>query len=263
MKYSKIAVCISGELRTAIESYKVFKNFFDGLDVDVFIHTWTKTSNKKNGNIEIFEETQERYDKVKELYQPKKMIIQEPIEPGEYSSFASMFYSIMMANQLRIDYELENDHLYQWVVKYRFDLIFPDYVKFPHENMEKRTMYYLLGNQGLVNEDCGAHGISDLIFWGDSQIMTILCDTYRFYKHKLMKNLHGSLSGIYYLNDVSKSLHSPGQIIYRRAVEHNIKPVELKNCGQFISHTLWRYDVKHLDPFNDYDIIHKRYSNEN
>lgn len=264
MKYSKTAICISGEVRTAIEAYPTFKNFFEGMDVDVFIHTWTTTVVKTKTMDEpiIIQEDEETINKIKELYQPKKILVDDQINVGEYESFSKMFYSIMMANQLRLDYELENDCLYEWAVKYRFDVIFPKDVKFPKMMMERRTLYYLLGNQGIAKEECGAHGISDIIFWGDSQIMTILCDSYRYYKYNLMKTLKSSLNDIYYSRDVNKSLYSPGQIIYRRAIEHNIRPCELRPNGLFLPHTLWRTDVKELDPLNDYEKIKDRYNRD-
>lgn len=264
MKYSKMAVCISGEVRTAIEAYPSFKSFFEGKDIDVFIHTWNKTVVKTKTMTEpiIVIEDDDKINKIIELYQPKKILVEEPIETGPYESFSRMFYSIMMANQLRIDYELENDCLYEWVVKYRFDVLFPQDTKFPNIPMQKRVMYYPLGNQGVAKEDCGAHGISDIIFWGDSQIMTILCDSYRHYKFNLIKTLKTSKNGIYYSRDVNKSLYSPGQIIYKRAVEHNIRPCELISTGLAFPHTIWRTDVKDLDPFNDYDKINDRYSRD-
>jgi hypothetical protein len=264
MKYTKIAICISGEVRTAIEAYPVFKNFFEGMDVDVFIHTWNTTVVKTKNMEEpfIIHEDDDKINKIKELYQPKKMIVENQIEVGPYESFSKMFYSIMMSNQLRLDYEIENECLYEWVVKYRFDVIFPKEIKFPKLQLEKRTLYYLLGNQGIVKEDCGAHGISDIIFWGDPQIMTILCDSYRYYKFNLTKTLKSSLNGIYYSRDVNKSLYSPGQIIYKRAVDYNIRPCESKLDGFFIPHTLWRTDSKELDPFSDYYKIDERYKKD-
>ena len=264
MKYSKTAICISGEVRTAIEAYPSFKNFFEGMDVDVFIHTWTTTvvNTKTMDEPIIIQEDEEKINKIKELYQPKKILVEDQMNVGEYESFSRMFYSIMMSNQLRLDYELENDCLYEWVVKYRFDVIFPRDVKFPKMMMEKRVLYYPLGNQGIAKEECGAHGISDIIFWGDSQIMTILCDSYRHYKYNLMKALKSSLNGIYYSRDINKSLYSPGQIIYKRAIEHNIRPCELRPNGLFLPHTLWRSDVKELDPLNDYEKIKDRYNRD-
>jgi hypothetical protein len=264
MKYSKTAICISGEVRTAIEAYPVFKNFFEGMDIDVFIHTWSTTAVRTKTMSEpmIIQEDEEKINKIKELYQPKKILVEDQINVSSYESFSRMFYSIMMANQLRLEYELENDCLYQWVVKYRFDIVFPFGTKFPDTPLEKRVLYYPLGNQGIGKEECGAHGISDIIFWGDSQIMTILCDSYRFYKYNLMKTLKSSLNGLYYSRDVNKSLYSPGQIIYRRAIEHNIRPCELRPNGLYLPHTLWRADTKELDPLKDYDKINDRYNKD-
>jgi hypothetical protein len=140
-------------------------------------------------------------------------------------------------------------------VKYRFDILFPVGTKFPEYPYEKRTMYYLLGNQGIAKEECGAHGISDIIFWGDSQIMTILCDSYRHYIHQLMKTLNESQNGIYFNTDVNKTMYSPGQIIYKRAIEHNIRPVEIK---PFVQHTLWRTDIRDIG-YENFDRINERY----
>lgn len=261
MKNNKIAICISGQTRTAIEAYPIFKNFFDGCDVDIFIHTWTKTSNKlKNNSIEVFDVDIEVFEKINELYNPKKILIEPPLEKIEsFAPWTSMFYSMMISNKLRLDYEIETDVNYETVIKYRFDLAFSKEMKFPKNMMKRNMVYYLYGDQGHLCDDCGFHGLNDLIFWGDPQTMTILMDTYRYYKFNLVKKINNILSLSNQFNtDSSELFQSPGQIIYKRAIQHNINPVDLSLTGYQIHHSIWRMDVCNLNPFTDYELIHKR-----
>ena len=66
MEKRKVAVCISGQIRTAIEAYDPFINFFKNEDIDVFIHTWFDPEINDHSDI---------IEKIKTLYQPKSFQI--------------------------------------------------------------------------------------------------------------------------------------------------------------------------------------------
>jgi hypothetical protein len=254
MEKRKIAVCISGQIRTAIEAVSNFNLFFQDEDIDVFIHTWYDPSLEDHENV---------INQIKTLYKPKKFQID--ISPNTNRlNFEVMLKTIMLSNELKRKYEVENDIRYDVVVKYRFDILFPQITKFTVNNIEPRTLYYPQGNNGVQHTDYNNHGMTDVIFWGDSQTMDIACDTYRYYKFVLLpiRNTFVEKTG-HIVYDMSESLMSPGQIIFKYATKHNIFPMVLKkDDNNFMNFTLWRKEVKNLNWINDFDKIEHFYLNQ-
>lgn len=229
-------------LRTGIQAYPVFRNFFDSLgEYDIFYHTW-----KLEPSIS---------DLLKNTYNPTRFLEEESLDKTKESSFGSMLYSIMTANELKKQYEIENNFRYDLVIKTRFDLIFPKSVKFPFDkNMWPRTIYSVNGNCGINHTDYENHGISDVIFWSDSQSMDLATNVYRHYKYTTL------VKDIYLRNgwkiDIKDYYLSPGTMIYQRTVKQNIAHVRLPSIGE----VPWRDDVADLDPVKDYDKIRERYA---
>ena len=141
----KIALQIFGHLRTFEECAPKLKEFvIDIYQPDIFIHSWdrldhsTKTwyRDEKNSdkNIEI---NSEIINKVKELYNPKSILIesQDIIEeqPGYYGTddyikislkgIKSMLYSVHKVNSLRLDYERKTNQSYDLVIMIRPDIM--------------------------------------------------------------------------------------------------------------------------------------------
>ena len=250
MKSRKIAVCIGGQIRTALESIKSFNNFFKDEDIDVFIHTWYMPDVEDHTDI---------IEQIKTLYKPKKFLIQES-KHHERLNFETMLKTICLSNELRKDYEVENDINYDIVVKYRFDLIFPEYIQFPKGECLPRTVYFPISDQGIINTDYQTHGMTDVFFYGDSATMNIATNVYKVYKFTLLpyRELYGKC--IYFYYDISDSLLSPGQLIYKHCVTHNIETVlKSSDNGRFLEHTLFRDSVKHLDCLKDFNEIAKVY----
>jgi hypothetical protein len=252
MKYRKTAVCISGQIRTALESIKSFNSFFEHEDIDVFIHTWYLPG--VDDHTEIIEQ-------INTLYKPKKFVI-EKSKHHERLNFETMLKTIFLSNELRKDYEIENDVKYDVVVRYRFDLIFPKHVKFPKSECMPRTIYYPISDQGIINTDYQTHGMTDVFFYGDDVTMNIATNIYKVYKFSLipLRELYSKL--VYFYYDISDSLLSPGQLIYKHCVTHNIQPVlKRSDNGSFLEHTLFRDDIKHLDCFENFNDIAHYYVN--
>ena len=127
-------------------------------------------------------------------------------------------------------------------------------VKFNHTDITERTLYYSLGNRGLVHTDVGKHGLSDIIFWGDSPTMDIACDTYRYYNWQCYPRYLELMNGN--MQDPSDSMLSPGTLIYQRTQKRN---VHMKQIEPQLSETLWRNKVEHLNPKNNFDEIRQAY----
>lgn len=255
MKFGKVAICISGLVRTGIQAHPIFERFFSSLEnYDVFIHTWSMPET-------------ESY-KVRELYSPISYMEEEEISKkiftgptGEWKHdvgpFGNMLYSIMMANELKKRYEIENDFRYDLVIKTRFDLIYEQHSRFPTTPILPRTIYSAGGNEGINHTDYEHHGISDLIFWGDSPSMDLATNVWRYYKYTAL------LQDIYLREgwkiDPKDYYLSPGTMIYQRTIDKNIAHVR-RVPG--INEIPWREDVSHLDPTHDYDKIRERYAKQ-
>jgi hypothetical protein len=242
LKSGKVAICISGQLRSGIQGIEVFRKFFSSLgNYDVFYHTWE------------LEPTVSK--RVQELYTPVQFIEEPSIDVAEVGNFGSMLYSIMMANELKKRHEIENSFRYDLVIKTRFDLIFHPTSTFPITHILPRTIYSAGGNTGINNTDYEHHGISDLIFWGDSQSMDLAANTFRYYKYTALYNDIFLKEGV--KMDVSDYYLSPGTMIYQKTTEHNIAHIR---WAQGINEVPWRDSALHLNPIKDYDKIREIYA---
>ena len=141
MKFIRVALCLSGQMRTFRECYKnLKKNILIPLKPDVFIHTWkyTGVTTKASKDVRGEEITLSILD---ELYSPKKVVIEEFKDEyskelndikipeilavkGEkdYKGQLPMFYKMYQCNKLKSQYEKENDLLYDVVIRLRPDL---------------------------------------------------------------------------------------------------------------------------------------------
>jgi hypothetical protein len=130
----KIAICISGQPRNFKQSYISLKEYFlDRYNCDIYFHTWKannfESTNFGFGNTQYLL-TEEKYNDLIQLYNPKKYILEQPIifDASDYkcpiwrqplNNTLSMFYSIYKSIQL-----IEEE--YDYIVRTRFDI---DYSK--------------------------------------------------------------------------------------------------------------------------------------
>ncbi len=138
----KIAICISGQPRSFKQSYISLKEYFlNNYNCDVYFHTWKtpyfESTNFGFGNTQ-YSLTEDSYNDLIQLYNPKKYILEQPIifDASGYkcpiwrqplNNTLSMFYSLYKSFQL-----IEEE--YDYVVRTRFDI---DYSKFNLELPKK------------------------------------------------------------------------------------------------------------------------------
>ena len=155
---------------------------------------------------------------------------------------------------MKRQHEIKENINYDLVIKSRYDMLVRPGTNFDASNIDDRTLYYSLGNRGLVHTDVGKHGLSDIIFWGDSPTMDIACDTYRYYNWKCFPRYLQLMQGN--MLDPADSMLSPGTLIYQQTEKRNIK---LQQVQPQLQETLWRTSVEHLNPVTDFQEIKKAY----
>lgn len=245
----KTAICFSGELRTFAVAMPRILSYFGSMSADIFCHTWNKSGDIEHNELHEAHVKQIVRNSVHNLVELK-------VQPSINHSgpFGNMLYSIQAANRLKRNNELKHNFDYDLVIKTRYDMLMPPGSSFKYAPIEARTVYYSLGNRGLVHTDVGKHGLSDIIFWGDSPSMDIACDTYRYYNWQAYPTYLQLMRGD--MIDPGDSMLSPGTLIYQQTEKRNIK---LKQVEPQLQETLWRTSVEDLDPQTQFEEIKKAY----
>ena len=180
----KIALCISGYLRTFEHAYDhLYRYLLSRVNCDVFIHTWNKIgSSNRDMDLKLANiDTSLFTNKLNSFYNPKKIVVENQ---GSFDStqkmfdkafgrdvqgVLSMFYKVEACNKLKSEYEEENNFKYDFVIRYRPDIVINDILDFT----VKRDILYIpkFGDFG---------GLNDQFAYSSSEIM----DTYSsLYSH--------------------------------------------------------------------------------
>ena len=153
MKEKRIAIQLFGHLRTYKDCYKsllekvVKSNEKNAYKVDIFIHSWNTLNQNNNrsgySNNDLLKKFGEsKTGEVLELYKAKKVLIEEQkvIESQKVKvllnekqgdiffldskNIYNMYYSMFKVNELRLEYEKENNIEYDFVIQTRPDILF-------------------------------------------------------------------------------------------------------------------------------------------
>lgn len=150
----KIAVCVSGNLRTFEKTMSSFKHFILGSlagNADYFIHTWDTLGGKSLGHDSPLwgTKTFTKMPDINRIFNPKKIVIDNHNEPGFVAAmnavvaqaklseadkdgfknhsirdYAAMCYTWKRSKELLEEYEKEQGIKYDIIVKLRPDLLF-------------------------------------------------------------------------------------------------------------------------------------------
>lgn len=220
----KIAICISGYLRTFEECYpSILKNIIQDNDVDIFIHTYNKIGNSSGWrhpidlsediNINFLETIPnikmieiENWDNIKYKFDKFKKI-----QPNitNINVIATIFYKIFMCNQLRKKYEVENNIKYDLIIRMRGDQIFEKKLNLDFPENKILINSYPWGDEDYVHhfisDDCGIEDgrnelewINDRFAAGNSENIDKLCDLYNNFKELIENEKYVELEHILY-----------------------------------------------------------------
>jgi len=194
----RIAICLSGEMRTFdTEVVKSGLKVLEYLDADVFISTWKhkgiSCASDEPGSKDILsvKSDDNLEDEIKSIYKNLKGLEIENFNdwvnsvPSQISELMRNNYStngnpvtsppclykIKKANDLKRQYEIDNNFRYDIVIRDRPDNFHIE--KFKIENLNPKTIYSL---------NCGTafwpNRIYEAFFYGDSDSMDIVSNSY-------------------------------------------------------------------------------------
>ena len=224
MVNKKIAICISGYLRTFEECYpSISKNIIEGNDVDIFIHTYDKIGNSSGWRhpIDLTEDINmnflesipnikvlavQKWDNIKHKFQ--KFRKYQPAITN-IDVIACIFYKIYMCNQLRKEYEIENNIKYDLIIRMRGDQVFEKKINLDFPENKILINSYPWGDEDyihqFVGEDCGKEGcrnetewINDRFSVGNSDNIDYLCDLYNHFAELIENEQYSELEHILY-----------------------------------------------------------------
>ena len=232
MSKKKIAMCISGYLRTFEECYPtIYKNILQDNDIDIFIHTYDKLGNssgwrhpidlKDDINMNFLENIPnikilavQKWDNIKYQFE-KFRKYQSHIT--NINVIGCIFYKIYMCNQLRKEYEQNNNIKYDLIIRMRGDQIFTKKINLDFPENKILINSYPWGDEDyihhFVGEDCGLPGhrnetewINDRFSVGNSENIDYLCDLYNHFEELIIDEPYIELEHLLYKHLAKKNI---------------------------------------------------------
>jgi len=239
----RIAICFSGQIRTGIESSKNILDYLDNLlpNIDFFIHTWDiettslyevlKYENAiyKNGRLindvnvpQSFKISDNKINNYLEIYKPKKYKIDDQqgyLNNVNYDyklGILEQYYSWNESNKLKIEYEKENNFIYDIVIKLRPDVIFSSkrklIIDITKMNFNTRNLYVWRWNNICEDEMEKIEKLNyqegrilskleDVYFLGNSEVMNIATNFVNDKPENFMKHIDRQILHYMYVTD--------------------------------------------------------------
>lgn len=244
----KIAVCLSGQLRTAPMCGRRIVDFFENYDVDYFIHTWkqefefTRNSDRLNVKNFLKDVDESKFEAVKSIFNPKKSKWEDSIT-FVLPSAQPQQYSFYQANELRKQYEKESGIKYDLVVKLRFDIIWEPKKSFSvPENFDDSSLYVSMIDTSQVHPRL----LDRFFFCGPSTMDELAKIT-----HFTNKNVSDIFSGQMKVKNYKEFLCPEEQLFYfARQQNIGVKCHGMMEC-------IVRSNASHLNVYDDFSEIDK------
>ena len=244
-KIFNIAVCLSGQSRTWKTAKDNILNFFNTkicvernirVNVDYFIHTWDTNSYRdktqprwENVDYKILDEHNE--DDIKFTFVPGGMEYEIYNSDNHIHAWSGLFYSFMKSVNLKRKYEIENDMVYDMVVKSRFDINFPQeginhygepLSKFHAHVLRPLTAYASSPTPQRFSNEFYQSCFDDVFFYADSPTMDILSNIYFWYIDIMNRGLALKQAGEFVQDP--EYYYGPGTLLHKYITNWNIHP---------------------------------------
>jgi len=207
-KKKKIALCISGYLRTFKECWPtIMENVIQDNDVDIFIHTYDKIGHSKGWRdpIDLSEDIDldflqsipslkmlvtEKWDDIK--YQFEKFRKIQPTVTN-INVIGTIFWKIYQCNELKKQYEKEHNFTYDLVIRMRGDQMFTKKINFdfpenkilinayPWGDEDYLFQYQQYNQDGTIDWRHENECLNDRFAVGTSKNIDFLCDLFNHF----------------------------------------------------------------------------------
>lgn len=236
---NKVAICLSGQPRCIEKVFPSIKKLIvDPNNADVFIHSWYDPSSVGTkfdgavwaGELEAIRPDLDRI--IVDLYKPTRYIfeVQRKFDISIYNrqtidilenkqnlfTTKSMFYSIFRSNELKKEYEINNNFVYDYTIRCRFDIEF-----FNEINIDNYKD--MLDDNSIIMPDdipSSAWNIAcnDNFAFGKSKVMDIYSSFYLHHYEMYIKHNYRSNEVLlqHWLQDNNISLIKLNELAYER-----------------------------------------------
>lgn len=232
----KIALCISGQPRNLLRNVpNLINNLIKPNNItDIFIHTWYDKSLDNTH----FDSAQPQLDSRIGVYlpdsdlyliehlNPKKILCEKPKTFDELNHLknlptaiqkrlASNFYSVWMCNELKKNFELENNFKYDIVIKTRVDLEYFGFVELNKivSEIKENSIYTPRIYQEMrqndsypINSGGSYSSLSDTFAFGTSVTVDGFCSVYPNFE-KIYNEIYPYVYGEAYLGYQARHVH--------------------------------------------------------
>jgi hypothetical protein len=244
-KVFNIAVCLSGQPRTWKTASDNILNYFNPkiydetgvrVHVDYFIHTWDTNSYRdktqprwKAQDYKIENISEE--DDIMLTFIPAAMEYHKYVPNEHIHAWSGLFYSFMRSINLKRKYEIENNIVYDMVVKSRLDLNFPQegvnrygapISKFYSHVLRPLTAYASSPTPTRFPTEFNQSCFDDVFFYSDSPTMDLLSNIYFWYIDIMDKGLAQKQRKEFV--DNPEYYYGPGTLLYKYLTNWNIHP---------------------------------------
>ena len=229
----RVALCISGQPRNVSRGIENILKFFK-FDFDVFVHAWWDNNSNRDTFKKILYDG--RKDEVSELmnndwvcslyenFDVNKILIEKQIQLTvpeilekrklqftHTFGVCSSLYSIYKCNELRRQFEIENNFEYDWVIRTRSDFGLSEPLNI--NDFDKAFIY-------APNDNSHAYGFNDQFAIGSSKNMNIYSDAF-LDMEKIIESHNTGIKTAHYCDKPDNMGHE--QIVQRNLENNNIK----------------------------------------
>ena len=239
----KVALCISGQPRNV---YRGVQNILENMkfDFEVFVHAWWDNDSNKDtfkkilydGREDEFSEPMNN-DWVGSLYQHfnvNKISIEKQIQLNVPNilekrklkfthtfGVCSSLYSVYKCNELKRQFEIENNFEYDWVIRTRSDFGLSEPIEL--NNFDNSIIY-------APNDNSHNYGFNDQFAIGSSKNMNIYSDAFLH----IEKTIESHNSGVKTAHYCDKPDNMGHEQILQKHLENNEIKFELKNFKNYL-----------------------------
>ena len=246
----KIAVCLSGQARTWRTAKDNILKYYDlteyGCQVDFFIHTWDTNQYRGKNDIVWLQRTDEKVspnenEDLIQAFNPVAIEMEEYNKDNYTTLWETLLYSFMKSVWLKKKHEVENNFVYDLVIRARLDINYPQegvcnlgcrLDKFHIHNVNHLTAYSTVPVLQRFPQEFNYPNFDDVFFYSNSPTMDIISNCCRWYRNVQLENM-ATYGANKFIQD-STYWYGPGTILYRYLVSNGIHPQGYRGINYYV-----------------------------